>query len=276
MMGDNCPKVSVIIPVYNMAEYVDRAVQSALEDDLDDIEVMAVDDGSTDGTGAILDSFADSATRRYDQRVRVIHQDNAGKSAAVNRGLERSKGEYVAFLDADDTVPPGGLAARYRKAFAGDRRADFVVGGFEVINEHGEVQGERPPPSIKDPRELGRRFYLRPTTPFHLNAGLLSRELVAEVGPFDSRLRRCIDGDYAIRVLAAADTVRTVGRAVYRYRKYRRRWRERLRYRVATARYRTTVLWKNFSAPRSLLMITFGLTMDAGKMVYELFGNFEE
>lgn len=276
MTSDNRPEVSVIIPAYNMEKYVGRAVQSALEDDLDDIEVIAVDDGSTDGTGAILDSFADSATRRFDQRVRVIHQANAGKSAAVNKGLQRSRGEYVAFLDADDTVPPSGLSARYRRASAGDRKADFVVGGFEIINENGEVQGERSTPRINDPRELRRRFYLRPTTPFHLNAGLLSRELVAEVGPFDSRLRRCIDGDYAIRALGVAEAVRTVDRAVYRYRKYRRRVLERLRFRVATARYRTTVLWKNFPTARSLFMISFGLTMDAGKMAYELFGNFEE
>lgn len=275
MSADRRPKVSVILPAYNMEEYVGRAVESALDDDLEDIEVIAVDDGSTDGTGAVLDAFTDSASREYDRRVQVIHQDNAGKSVAVNRGLERCSGDYVAFLDADDTVPPGGLSSRYRAACSGEPPADFVVGGFEVIDEHGEVQGERAPPEVDDPRDLGRRFYLRATTPFHLNAGLLSRSLVADVGPFDPRLRRCIDGDYAIRALGRADVVRTVDRAVYRYRKYRRSVLERLRFRVATARYRTMVLWKNFPVGLSLFMIPFGLAMDAGKMVFELFGNFE-
>lgn len=275
MTSGDRPKVSVILPAYNMGEYVGSAVESVLDDDLQDIEVIAIDDGSTDDTGAVLDSFADSGSGRHDRRVQVIHQDNAGKSVAVNHGLERARGEYIAFLDADDTVPPGGLAARYRAASAGETKADFVVGGFEVIDERGEVQGERPPPRISDPRDLGRRFYLRPTTPFHLNAGLLSRELVAEVGPFDPRLQRCIDGDYAIRTLGCAETVRTVDRVVYRYRKYRRRVRERLSYRIATARYRTRVIWKNFRVGRSLVMISLGLVVDAGKLVYELFGKFK-
>ena len=100
-------KLSVIIPVCNAAPYVRGCLASVLGQTLREIEVVCVDDGSTDGSGAILDDLA--AT---DARVRVVHQANAGQGAARNRGLERASGAFVYFMDADDGLAGTDVFAR--------------------------------------------------------------------------------------------------------------------------------------------------------------------
>jgi len=95
------PKASVIIPCWNVEKWVEDAVNSVLRSTFSDFEVIAVDDGSTDGTGAILERLAAA-----DPRVHVVHQANRGLSGARNGGLDVARGEYVFFLDGDDTFEP--------------------------------------------------------------------------------------------------------------------------------------------------------------------------
>ena len=103
-MPDTHPLVSVIIPAYNAEAYLRRSVDSVLSQTLADFEIVLVDDGSTDGTAAICDAYA-----RDDARVRVIHGQNGGVSAARNRGLAAARGDYIAWLDSDDYLLPGAL-----------------------------------------------------------------------------------------------------------------------------------------------------------------------
>src|SRR5438270_12821021 len=91
------PLVSVLVPCFNAELYVAEAIHSALTQTWPNIEVVVVDDGSTDNSGSVLDSFT---TRR----VKVIHQDNKGQSAAANRAFQESSGDYIKFFDADDLV----------------------------------------------------------------------------------------------------------------------------------------------------------------------------
>ena len=100
-MGGMEPKASVIVPCWNVEKWVEDAVNSVLRSTFPDFEVIAVDDGSTDGTGAILERLAAA-----DGRVRVVHQANRGLSGARNGGLDVARGEYVFFLDGDDTFDP--------------------------------------------------------------------------------------------------------------------------------------------------------------------------
>lgn len=95
------PKVSVIIPVYNVECYLARCLDSVLAQTYTDFELILVDDGSTDASPAICDSYA-----RKDERVRVFHQENKGVSAARNLGIEESRGEFISFIDSDDWVEP--------------------------------------------------------------------------------------------------------------------------------------------------------------------------
>lgn len=114
------PKVSVVVPAFNCERYIEQCLDSICAQELDDIEVVVVDDGSTDSTGEILQSYA---TR--DARVKVCAQLNAGAGAARNLGLECCRGDYVAFLDADDFFEPGLLLREYERAI--EAEADIVV-----------------------------------------------------------------------------------------------------------------------------------------------------
>lgn len=101
------PKISIIIPVYNVERYLRECIDSVLAQNFADFECLLIDDGSSDGSGAICDDYA-----RRDPRFRVFHQPNSGVSAARNLGLSLAQGEYLAFIDSDDTVDPdylGGL-----------------------------------------------------------------------------------------------------------------------------------------------------------------------
>lgn len=93
------PLVSVIIPIYNTEKFLPLCINSVLNQTLTDIEVLLVNDGSTDGSGKICDEYACK-----DQRIQVIHTLNQGVSHARNQGLETAKGEYIAFMDSDDWI----------------------------------------------------------------------------------------------------------------------------------------------------------------------------
>ncbi len=92
-------KLSIIIPVYNVRQWLEETVKSVLNQTFRDFELILIDDGSTDGSGGVCDTFASA-----DCRVRVIHQDNAGVSAARNAGLDAAKGEYIGWVDSDDII----------------------------------------------------------------------------------------------------------------------------------------------------------------------------
>ena len=131
------PKVSVIVPVYNVAKYLRQCMDSLVGQTLRDIEVICVDDGSTDGSGAILDEYVVK-----DPRVKVIHQANAGAGAARNIGLDVAAGEYLFFCDPDDWCRRGMLKAMYARA--GRTQADVVVAGRIVVDGScGRVLGSR-------------------------------------------------------------------------------------------------------------------------------------
>ena len=93
------PLISVIIPVYNVEEYLDKCIQSVLNQTYHNLQVVLVDDGSKDKSGEICDKYA-----KLDPRIQVIHQTNAGVSAARNVGLDTALGDYIAFVDGDDWI----------------------------------------------------------------------------------------------------------------------------------------------------------------------------
>lgn len=123
--------VSVVMPVYNSEEYVADALKSLLSQDFDRFEIIAVDDGSTDGSGAICNELA-----QQDERLRVIHKENGGLCSARNAGIDAARGEYIMFCDNDDTVLPGFIADNYEIARQSD--ADLVRFGRMMLRTDGE------------------------------------------------------------------------------------------------------------------------------------------
>jgi len=268
-------KVSVVIPAYNMAAYIDSAIRSVLNGRFESVEVIVIDDGSTDSTESVVAKYSESSSLDHDSRVHYEYQSNSGKSAAVNRGFDIARGSYVMMLDADDQLTSDSISVRYDAQSEEDRSCDLIIGGFEVFDRH-KVYGKRLPPETADSLELHSSFYLNWKTPFHLNACLISRNLIERVGGLDETLHRCIDGDYALRLLRKAKNVRVVDEIVYRYRKHRTAPLSRIKYRLKTAKYRPKVVWKNYNGWRRWAAVPFGVAMDAGKLVYELVDSYKE
>lgn len=126
-------KISIIIPVYNKEEYIEDCVHAILLQDFDSFEVVAVDDGSTDQSGAICDRLA-----AEDERVRCFHIPNGGVTAARRYGLEHSSGQYLMFVDADDKLMPHAMQTLYDTIER--THADEVIGTFcTQYGEHSPV-----------------------------------------------------------------------------------------------------------------------------------------
>ena len=124
-MGRNNPKVSVIMPVYNVDRFVARAIESMRNQTLEDIEVLVVDDGSTDRSGEVVDHIAER-----DIRLEVFHTENQGAPAARNLALDHAHGTYVYFMDADDWAEPSMLADMVSLAESHD--LELVIAGFHI------------------------------------------------------------------------------------------------------------------------------------------------
>ena len=140
------PKVSVIVPAYNTKRYLSDCLDSLLAQTLppEDLEILVVDDGSTDGTGELADRYA--AEHR---NLRVIHQPNAGSSAARNTGINEAQGDWLGFVDSDDTVSPGMYEAMLEAAERLD--VPMVQTGRDERAEDGTVL----PMVVKIPEKEG-------------------------------------------------------------------------------------------------------------------------
>lgn len=125
------PKISVLIPVYNVEKYLKKCLDSVINQTLEDIEIICVDDGSSDGSGAILDYYAEK-----DSRIVVLHKKNAGYGATMNAGLDIASGDYIGIVESDDYVMPEMYEVLYEKA--SNQKLDFVKSDacywYEKIN----------------------------------------------------------------------------------------------------------------------------------------------
>lgn len=131
MQTMNNPKVSIIVPIYNVEKYLDRCISSLINQTLKDIEIILVDDGSPDNCPKMCDEYA-----KKDYRIKVIHKKNAGLGYARNSGLEIASGEYIAFVDSDDYVD----TRMYEKLllFANKNNCDAVFCGFRIQSLTGK------------------------------------------------------------------------------------------------------------------------------------------
>ena len=127
----NSPIVSIIVPVYNVREYLSRCLDSLTSQTLRDIEIIAIDDGSTDGSSSILDSYAGK-----DTRIKAFHVENGGVSKARNIGIDNAEGEYVGFVDSDDYVEPRMFERLVDVAY--ETEAECVQCSFDIVDGSAE------------------------------------------------------------------------------------------------------------------------------------------
>ena len=124
--------ISVIIPIYNVLPYVEKCVRSVMNQRYRDLEILLIDDGSDDGSGLICDTLAEE-----DARIRILHTENRGLSAARNLGCRESKGEYIYYLDGDDRLEEDCLPVLFNALL--ESEADMCVGGCHKVNSEGTV-----------------------------------------------------------------------------------------------------------------------------------------
>lgn len=131
-------KISVIIPVYNVENYLKKCIQSILAQDFSEYEIILVDDGSTDGSGKICDEYS----QKYSQ-IKTIHQNNKGLGGARNRGIEEACGDYLLFVDSDDSIKENMLSYLYNIAL--DNNSDLVLFGMDYFDEDDNlIETKRP------------------------------------------------------------------------------------------------------------------------------------
>lgn len=135
------PTVSIIIPVYNAEKYLRRCIESILNQEYADFELILSDDGSTDGSGSICDEYA-----AQDERIRVIHKENSGVSDTRNRAMRLARGTYLQFVDSDDWLTPD--ATRLLVRTAQEQDCDMVISDFyrvvgERVSHKGDIEEDR-------------------------------------------------------------------------------------------------------------------------------------
>ena len=148
--NDMMPKISVIIPVYNVEKYLNRCVDSVLAQTLTALEIILVNDGSPDKCPEICDEYS-----KLDNRIIVIHKENGGLSSARNAGLKAANGEYIFFLDSDDWLEPDGMQHLY--GLAKEHNVDFVR--YRSIRTGWPGLPENTPCMLEPPREIPGGFY---------------------------------------------------------------------------------------------------------------------
>ena len=141
--NNNQNLVSVIVPVYNILDCLERCVDSLLAQTYKEIEILLVDDGSTDGTGTLCDQLAEK-----DSRIRVFHKENGGSSSARNVGIQQARGEYLGFVDSDDYVEPD-MYERLLEVLQQHQGLMAQVGRNEI-----DAQGNRLPDICVPPQKL--------------------------------------------------------------------------------------------------------------------------
>lgn len=147
-------KLSVIVPVYNVEEYLSRCIDSIISQNLNDYEIILVDDESTDNSGEIAERYS----KKY-EFVRVIHQKNKGLSGARNTGLCAANGEYILFVDSDDWLVPNSIGKILQEAQK--RRLDVGVADFQYVNCRNEEKVNTIKPYHVEKPIDGREFFLQ-------------------------------------------------------------------------------------------------------------------
>ena len=165
------PKVSVLIAAYNIGKYISRCLESVVCQTLEDIEIIVVDDCSTDSTPEIIDRFAAS-----DKRIKVIrHEENLGLSWVRKSGIEAASGDYLTFVDGDDSLRPDACAIMYQAAVS--EGADAVVAGHEYSKLDGTVERTLPQRKIDLSHDGFMRSLMENKITWTLWAKLYSKEL---------------------------------------------------------------------------------------------------
>lgn len=206
-------KISVIMPVYNASTYLDMSISSLLEQKIDDVELICIDDGSTDNSLKIIEKYA-----KENDFINIIQQENSGSAKARNNGIQQATGEYIAFLDADDKfLDKDALNKMYNLAQKTD--ANMVGANLKRIKRDGSIEENYDykktlftyftKESIITPREYG--------IPWAFYKNIYKRTFLLENNIEFPNLKRGQDPVFLAKVLTKIDTIPTISIDLYGY-----------------------------------------------------------
>ncbi|MGH9908612.1 MAG: glycosyltransferase family 2 protein [Pyrinomonadaceae bacterium] len=198
------PLVSVVIPVVNGEKFLRDAVESVLAQKYSPLEVIIVDDGSTDGTATIARSFPET--------VRYLHQTNNGPAAARNRGIKQAQGSLIAFADADDLWPAAKLELQLPDLIS-DPTIEIVMGRIQQVRLSGTKNGGRA--GAPHGEEFGE-----PAFSVNLGSAVIRKTLFERVGLFDETMRYSEDVDWFMRAREGGATIMTIDAVTLFYRQH--------------------------------------------------------
>lgn len=206
----NYPLVSVVIPAYNAALFIKEAIESVLNQTYMNFEIIVIDDGSIDNQNEIIRTLMEK-----DDRIKYFYQENSGVSTARNHGILISKGEYLAFLDADDVWLPDNLELKIRKFESGE--FGLVHSSAKIIDDKSNITGQ----SIigKEGDLLEDMLMWKETCIPGPSSVLVKKEVIEEIGDFDTNLSTAADQDFFFRV-ASNCTIGKVDKTTWEYRKH--------------------------------------------------------
>lgn len=213
------PLVSVIVPVYKAEAYLRQCVDSILAQSMPDFELLLINDGSPDGSGAICDGY-----EARDTRVRAVHKENGGVSSARNLGIEQAKGRYIVFIDSDDYVGPDYLKELLAgEAEAGEKEV-LVISDYQPFSENGPEERSFPGkmtmdliPGGTDAQQFRNLvFEFRIFPPY---CKLYRMDIIrAQALRFDTTIRTAEDFDFNRRYLEYVDRICYIPAVSYQYR----------------------------------------------------------
>lgn len=194
--------VSCIIPVYNTEKYLHRCIESVLAQTFTDWEMLLIDDGSTDASGSICDEYAVK-----DKRIRVFHKENGGISSARNLGLNYAQGEWIFFVDSDDSLPKTSLESLLSRS----SDANIIAGGFFFV-----LGGDKIVETLKEPKFISRDLDRKIPTAYMATVwGKLFKRKICPM--FDERVRFAEDTLFILSCVRETDRIKLVDDTVYTY-----------------------------------------------------------
>ena len=199
--------ISIVIPCFNVQDTIKETLSSVLAQTCDDFEIVAVDDGSVDGTYSILEEYS-----TIDNRVKIVKKNNGGVSSARNLGLSKATGEYVLFLDGDDTINSN-LLLTLKKTIASNVNLDMVIYGFDHEKKKGEFERHIPYDSSNYVEDyLYNKLYI------HLSSFIIRRDILINNSLlFDERTYYSEDREFVVSCLCLAKNIAVIRDSFFCY-----------------------------------------------------------
>ena len=231
------------------------------------LEIVVVNDGSTDDTQNVIDRFEKKAVNLKWVSFKSITISNSGRAEALNEGIKLSRGEYLSFLDADDSID----SSNFKKNLECARDADteMAIGPFKIVGEGSKISIIRKLSKGMTAEQIIRKIAYSPISPVHLNAILIKKSLFLHSGGFDASNKKAEDKDLLIRLLRQARSITICDSFHYIYKKYNLSRKEKVKKRLEWMSYRQLMIRKNFSGFRYVTSSSLQYSYDLLKLLYE-------